>query len=88
MATLQQAEVLLTNGVRFWTDTLRGEWETTGYPTPETFTEAYVVRSYGVEIARANFRDGELVSAILNTQKYSKTTSRHLNIVKRAWGLN
>lgn len=54
--------------------------------------EEYVVVSYNTTIARATrltvagaMRDGELW---VNPKKYSVTTSRLQNIIKRAWGLN
>ena len=82
--TIKQAASLLETKTRFYTPTLRAEWETIGYPTPETILEGYVVRSYGVEIARYVPNS----YATITTQKYSQTTSRHTNLVRKAWGLN
>ena len=46
----------------------------------------YVVRSYGVKIASTSlFIDDAGVRP--DAYGHSKTTSRHANIVKRAWGL-
>lgn len=48
------------------------------------YTEgAYMVYSYATLIAYHNY-DGELY---FNPKKYSVTTSRHQNLVKKAWGL-
>ena len=45
----------------------------------------YVVRSYGVEVARwLPMFGGE---CWVTDKKYSQTTSRHTNLVKKAWGL-
>lgn len=57
--------------------------------------EEYVVVSYNTAIARAT--SVRVVGATwaecpgglyINTRKYSQTTTRLQNIVKRAWGLN
>lgn len=51
---------------------------------------AYVVRSYGVAIAihATDARDAEYFKHIReDAYDYSVTTSKHANIVKRAWGL-
>lgn len=42
----------------------------------------YTVYSYNTPIAKANVRTGGVV---LNSRKYSTTTSRLQNIVRRAW---
>ena len=44
----------------------------------------YVVFSYAKEIGRYDRLTDKLT---INAEKYSVTTSRHQNIVRRAWGL-
>lgn len=44
----------------------------------------YIVVSYSTPIARAKF-NGERWIYLLNTCKYSSTTSRLQNIIRRAW---
>ena len=77
--TLKQAEERIANRAPFWTDTLTGAWE-----RYDNDTEGYVVRSYGVLIAESYNRYNGLATDAYN---YSVTTSKHANIVKRAWGL-
>lgn len=56
--------------------------------TVEAYGEdyAYVVRSYGVVIARSNVNLG-WSNVYADSYNYSKTTSKHANIVKKAWGI-
>jgi hypothetical protein len=78
LKTLEEAKELLATNQGFTTGTLSAQLE---------FGLGYVVRSYGVIIAS---RTPELpLGFIMDTAySYSKTTSKHANIVKRAWGLN
>ena len=75
LKTLAEAEGLLCWRQAFTTGTLSARYDTAGN---------YLVFSYDQMIAgwhttgRVDF----------NTNYYSKTTSKHLNIVKRAWGKN
>ena len=74
--TLKQAEQILPFSIPFTTGTLSADWELIGE------AHRYIVRSYGVEIADAT------ENAIHpKAYDYSVTTSKHANIVKRAWGL-
>ena len=78
-ATLAEAEQHIRNLEPFHTGTLSGAVE--GYETP-----LYVVRSYGVVIAESSLfiiSRGVFPSAY----SHSKTTSKHANIVKKAWDL-
>lgn len=45
----------------------------------------YVVRSYGVKIATSSPWVNDC--GVISGERYSQTTSKHQNIVKRAWGL-
>lgn len=47
------------------------------------FDNRYIVRSYGVEIA-----DYSEKAIHPKAYSHSKTTSKHANIVAKAWGLN
>lgn len=49
--------------------------------------DQYVIFSYATEIARCSVRNGYLFSKEVTNKKYSTTTSRQCNIIKRAWGL-
>lgn len=74
--TINEAKQLLADGKPFNAGTLTANYEDIGN------TLRYVVRSYGVEIADAT------ENAIHPTAyQHSKTTSKHANIVKRAWNL-
>ena len=74
---VKQAEDYIYMLLNFVTNTgsfqgsLRGQW----------VGDQYVVTSYGTPIG---VKRGDL--ALLNTTEYSKTTERHKNIVKAAWG--
>jgi hypothetical protein len=79
MVTMKEAETLITALVPFNAGTLTGGWE-----RYDDTSNGYVVRSYGVLIAETyNNYNG------LSTDAYSfsKTTSKHANMVKRAWQL-
>ena len=75
LKTLKQAEDLLFEREPFTTGTLSAKYLNNGH---------YVVFSYDQLIAEDDREDGYW----LNSTKYSQTTSKHLNIVKRAWGIN
>ena len=80
MTTLKQAEQHLRNREPFNAGNLTAAIE-------DGNALCYVVRSYGVAIADASLftiNAGVYPSAYT----HSKTTSKHANIVKRAWGLN
>jgi hypothetical protein len=49
------------------------------------FTGLYTVKSYSTTIATYNTETGQLW---VEPTKYSNTTSRHQNLIRRAWGLN
>jgi hypothetical protein len=74
--TLTEARELLNKAESFNAGTLTANWEQIGE------TGRYIVRSYGVEIA-------DFTERAIHPQAYthSKTTSKHANIVKRAWGI-
>ena len=74
--TIKEASELLTNTQPFNAGTLTANWEDIGGSL------RYVVRSYGVEIADYTER-----ATHPTAYQHSKTTSKHANIVKRAWGL-
>ena len=46
------------------------------------------VYSYGTLIARAYRNAGNILVTYFNFDKYSVTTSRHQNLVRKAWGVN
>jgi hypothetical protein len=77
LKTLEEAKGLLAENQDFTTGTLSAHLE---------FGRGYVVRSYGVVIA---MRTAELTLGLVlpTAYTYSKTTSKHANIVARAWGL-
>lgn len=81
--TLNEAKELLIDAQAFNAGTLTANWERieTGDSLNPFTNKRYIVRSYGVEIA--DLQEG------IHPQAYthSKTTSKHANIVKRAWGL-
>lgn len=82
-ATLAEALGHLMQLRPFHTGTFSGGWENTGG------AYEYVVKSYGVTIAVWQSNDGyggtgEIFS---NAYDYSVTTSKHANIVKKAWDL-
>jgi hypothetical protein len=74
--TLKEAEQLLSERVAFNAGTLEADWVYFGSD------DRYIVTSYGVEIA-------DFTERAIHPKAYthSKTTSKHANIVKRAWGL-
>ena len=75
LKTLAEAEALLGWKQAFTTGTLSARYDSAGN---------YLVFSYDQMIA--GYHNTGRVD--LNSNYYSKTTSKHLNIVKRAWGLN
>lgn len=46
------------------------------------------VYSYGTLIATAYRNAGDTAITYFNQGKYSVTTSRHQNLIRKAWGLN
>jgi hypothetical protein len=76
--TLEQAKGCLETLTVFSTGTLSANWELMG-----DFDNRYIVRSYGVEIA-----DYSEKAIHPKAYSHSKTTSKHANIVAKAWGLN
>jgi hypothetical protein len=74
--TLKEAEQLLSERVEFNAGTLEARWVYMGAD------DHYIVTSYGVEIA-----DYDQRAIHPKAYTHSKTTSKHANIVKRAWGL-
>lgn len=79
LKTLAEATEAISNREPFTTGTLAGHWhDLLGG------NETYIVTSYGVEIANSNNGKRAVLESAYN---YSKTTSKHANIVKRAWGL-
>lgn len=81
MKTLEEAKFHLAESEEFTTGTLSAQWEfinTAG-------RNFYVVRSYGVVIAWQGDCETEFAT---DAYSHSKTTSKHANIVKKAWGLN
>lgn len=81
-ATLADAERHLSANEPFHTGTLSGATEEDAYGVV-----LYVVRSYGVQIAQ---RDAFLTGTEVidrNAYTHSVTTSKHANIVKKAWGI-
>jgi hypothetical protein len=78
--TLNEAKEAITNYQPFNAGNLSGAYE-----RYDAWSSGYVVRSYGVLIAESFGRVSALATDAYN---YSQTTSKHANIVKRAWGLN
>ena len=79
--TLKEAEQLLVDAQAFNAGSLTAYWITDDTSQPDR----YVVNSYGVAIAiRQADREPYVFGDAYN---HSKTTSKHANIVKRAWGL-
>ncbi len=79
--TLKEAEQHLTNRESFNAGSLTARWE-------ELLGggSVYVVRSYETIIADYEESGRRFIKS--NAYFHSKTTSKHANIVKRAWGLN
>jgi hypothetical protein len=79
-ATLADALLYIQRCEPFHTGTLSGAWEKYG----KDGTEGYVVRSYGVLIAESYKNYAGLATDAYN---YSTTTSKHANLVKKAWSI-
>jgi hypothetical protein len=73
--TLSEAHDCIRSLQPFHTGTL------SGHITPDG---TYYVQSYGVMIAWAKYADAEIAE---DAYDYSVTTSKHANIVKKAWDL-
>jgi hypothetical protein len=82
MTTLKQAEQAIANCEPFNTGTLTGTTEESDYGVI-----LYVVRSYGVPIAQHDAFLADTGLVYVTAYDYSVTTSKHANIVKRAWGI-
>ena len=72
-ANYRQIEKAQSGLQEFTGNSARGAWDSEGI---------YTVFSYNTPIAKANVRTGGVV---LNVRKYSVTTSRLQNIIRRAW---
>jgi hypothetical protein len=85
-ATLADAKKYLTKLEPFHAGTLSAYWEFVGGGY------SYVVKSYGKEIASNCFEPGSIEPSKWgliydDAYEYSVTTSKHANIVKKAWKL-
>jgi hypothetical protein len=78
--TLKEATNAIAHYETFNAGNLTGAWE-----RYDSTSNGYVVRSYGVLIAESYGRVSALATDAYN---YSQTTSKHANLVKKAWGLN
>jgi hypothetical protein len=74
MTTLRQAEQLLADFEPFTAGNLSAKYDIAGN---------YIVYSYETMVAGKHAKTGNFD---LTTMKYSQTTSKHLNIIRRAWG--
>ena len=72
-ANYRQMETAIRRMQDFTGNSARGSWDDEGM---------YTVYSYTTPIAKANARTGGMV---INARKYSVTTSRLQNIIRRAW---
>jgi hypothetical protein len=79
-ATLAQASEYLANRETFHTGTLSASWES----EDDIDGMVYAVRSYGVLIAWVS---GGIPAVNPSAYNYSTTTSKHANLVKKAWAL-
>jgi hypothetical protein len=79
LKTIEEAKGLLVKMDSFTTGTLSGAYE---FTETSSMKCAYVVRSYGVIIAYGNTKE-----ILASAYTHSKTTSKHANIVAKAWGL-
>jgi hypothetical protein len=77
MDNYKTIESKLANRERFTGNSLRGYWD--------GFSGNYVVYSYNTLIATLQDGGGP---RWVSPDKYSVTTSRHQNLIRRAWGLN
>lgn len=76
LKTLAEAQDLLGQREPFTTGTLSAKYDTAGN---------YLVFSYEAMIAGISAKTDIMQ---FTDKKYSQTTSRHLNLVKRAWSVN
>jgi hypothetical protein len=83
--TLSEASQHLLRFHPFHTGTFSGAWEMT--ELSGEYQLAYIVRSYGVEIAVHPDEYGHANWIASDAYTHSVTTSKHANIVKKAWGL-
>jgi len=83
MITLKEAEIAIQNRIAFTSGNLNGFWVAT--ENSNAYGGArYVVTSYGLSIGSFDYNGDVWILE----KKYSATTSKHVNIVKRAWGVN
>ena len=84
MYTLKQASESIANRYNFNAGNLSGQWQ-----LMDSLDEPkFVVFSYGVAIGISlDTRLGRKDYVPLDAYNHSQTTSKHANIVKRAWGL-
>jgi hypothetical protein len=84
MTTLKQASESIANRYNFNAGNLSGQWQ-----LMDSLDEPkFVVFSYGVAIGISlDTRLGRKDYVPLHAYNHSVTTSKHANIVKRAWGL-
>ena len=80
LKTIEEAKFHLAEYEEFTTGTLSAHNE---YQHADQ-RYIYVVRSYGVVIAISGAYE---TSVLPSAYKHSKTTSKHANIVAKAWGL-
>jgi hypothetical protein len=81
LKTQAEAKELLATFTEFNAGTLTAQNELTEASTTRSL---YVVRSYGVVIAISGAYE---LSVLPSAYSHSKTTSKHANIVAKAWGL-
>jgi hypothetical protein len=83
--TLAEASQHIARLEPFHTGTLSGAWEMSELSGESH--NCYIVRSYGVEIAVYPEEFGFAGWVQSDAYTHSVTTSKHANIVKKAWGL-
>ena len=76
--TLNDAKDFLATNEAFQSGNLRAEWVYNG-----SMIGTYTVYSYNTPIAKLDPNRSVWFTPV----RYSVTTSKHLNMVKRAWGL-
>lgn len=83
-ATLQEIETKVANLEPFNGNSMRGQWE-----TDTDGMRMFVVYSYATVIANAfDISITGRVIGCVGSEWHSQTTSRHQNIVRRAWGVS
>lgn len=79
MDSYKTIEQKLRNGETFRGNTLTGIWDS------DSLT--YSVYSYSTLIATKKRMPDNRISTWLETRKYSVTTSKHQNLIKRVWAV-